>query len=109
MKCSFQQAAPTGKGCSARVGEQLEEQIKGDGNPQRGQDPRLEGLDVHWDPQGPLKAFLMDDRANKMERNMGAPDNKFDFIIENMKKANSGDAGQQSDSDYIVLQSFNLS
>ena len=85
-KCGFRHAAPTGKACSAGVGEQVDELLSEDKNVQGGQAPNLVGLDGLCDSQNRRKAVSSEDRIDRLERDMSAMGGKLDLILENMKK-----------------------
>ena len=57
-----------GKSCSARGGEQFEEQLGCDGKLQGGRDPKRVGLDVNGDPSVRQKAVGIDDQVGKIEK-----------------------------------------
>ena len=66
-KCGFRKVAPTGKACTAGVSVQIED----DKAIQGGQGPHREGLDVHDNFQNYQKAFSMDHRMSKIEKEVG--------------------------------------
>ena len=67
------------------------EQINGDKKVQR--EP-----DLHGDPSDSQKAVLLDDRVDRMEKNVAALDGKLDYIIEKMKERDS----RESEDDEII-------
>ena len=88
-KCGFRHASPTGKSCSARAGEQLEEQIIDDKTLQGGQVPNQVGLDDFCNP--PDRRNAVEDRMKTIEGNVTTLDAKLDLILNKFKSTHVKD------------------